>query len=437
MRGAYRRQSARSASRRARASKGDCREQRGVGRLGLHRRHGTTGTTAAPSRDPRDAPQGRVRPTTARLARQRRVHRPARGAPARRRPDRSCRASAPGRAARSRRASPAAAGRAAPGPGTAPPRASPAPAPSTSAGRSAAGRSAPPAVKQVAAEQRPGRGLEQQPALPVVRQVGVSSQRTPPAQRQLLAVGQRARRPIGQVVHRDHRRGRAAHRLGAGRDREPVVQRAALVGLHVREGRRSGACAASPRTWATASRTSGNIRRSPVWKRSGASSTIRNWLKVKPPGMTVDGGADAVDAVGDLVDARAGFGVGDAHGRCGSSAPSYGVAPEALHGAAPVARAGPPPRPGSARGGGLLPRRPGVGVEVVERRAQLEVGDLLASPPTRAGAVAGATVSAVPASGFRKCRRRSFSRSSRAVPSLGTRKSGSMPRSWMLRPFGV
>ena len=37
-------------------------------------------------------------------------------------------------------------------------------------------------------------------------------------------------------------------------------------------------------TRATASRTSGNIVRGPVWNSSGSSSTIRYWLKVKPPG---------------------------------------------------------------------------------------------------------------------------------------------------------
>ena len=37
-------------------------------------------------------------------------------------------------------------------------------------------------------------------------------------------------------------------------------------------------------TRATAPRTSGNSPRIPVWNSSGSSSTIRNWLNVKPPG---------------------------------------------------------------------------------------------------------------------------------------------------------
>src|SRR5713226_9436886 len=43
------------------------------------------------------------------------------------------------------------------------------------------------------------------------------------------------------------------------------------------------------RTAATASRTSGNIRRGPVWKSSGSSSTTRYWLKLKPPGTRSTG----------------------------------------------------------------------------------------------------------------------------------------------------
>ena len=39
-------------------------------------------------------------------------------------------------------------------------------------------------------------------------------------------------------------------------------------------------------TLATASATSGNIPRGPVWNRSGSSAATRNWLKVKPSGLT-------------------------------------------------------------------------------------------------------------------------------------------------------
>ena len=37
-------------------------------------------------------------------------------------------------------------------------------------------------------------------------------------------------------------------------------------------------------TRSTASQTESNMDRCPVWKRSGSSSSIRNWLKVNPSG---------------------------------------------------------------------------------------------------------------------------------------------------------
>ena len=40
---------------------------------------------------------------------------------------------------------------------------------------------------------------------------------------------------------------------------------------------------------ATAAETSGNILRSPQWKRSGSSSRMRNELKVKPAGGAMAG----------------------------------------------------------------------------------------------------------------------------------------------------
>ena len=39
-------------------------------------------------------------------------------------------------------------------------------------------------------------------------------------------------------------------------------------------------------TVATASATSGNMPRGPVWNSSGSSAATRNWLKVKPSGLT-------------------------------------------------------------------------------------------------------------------------------------------------------
>ena len=42
-------------------------------------------------------------------------------------------------------------------------------------------------------------------------------------------------------------------------------------------------------TRATASATSGNMARGPVWNSSGSSASIRNWLKLKPSGGATSG----------------------------------------------------------------------------------------------------------------------------------------------------
>ena len=56
-------------------------------------------------------------------------------------------------------------------------------------------------------------------------------------------------------------------------------------------------------TVATASLTESNSMRWPVWNSSGSSSSMRNWLKVKPVGPTSATKVDeSVDPVGDLVD---------------------------------------------------------------------------------------------------------------------------------------
>ena len=78
--------------------------------------------------------------------------------------------------------------------------------------------------------------VHQQAAVPAVRHVRrVEPLQRVAAQRELLAVGQRARRPVGQVVDRHHRGDLAAQRHGLRRRRQQPVQRAALVGLDVRE----------------------------------------------------------------------------------------------------------------------------------------------------------------------------------------------------------
>jgi len=51
-----------------------------------------------------------------------------------------------------------------------------------------------------------------------------------------LAVGERPRQPVGEVVERHHAAQRAVRDRGGRRRREPVVHRAALVGLDMAEG---------------------------------------------------------------------------------------------------------------------------------------------------------------------------------------------------------
>jgi hypothetical protein len=65
---------------------------------------------------------------------------------------------------------------------------------------------------------------------------GVEPAQAVAAELEHLAVGERPRGTAGDVVHRHHRGDLAAHRLGLARGGEEVVERAAFVGLVVREG---------------------------------------------------------------------------------------------------------------------------------------------------------------------------------------------------------
>ena len=90
--------------------------------------------------------------------------------------------------------------------------------------------------EQVAAQEGARGGLHHQAAVPAVRHV----RRVEPAHRvraeaQHFAVGERAGRSVRHVVDGDHRGDLPAQRLGAWRRRQPFVERAAFVGLEVRE----------------------------------------------------------------------------------------------------------------------------------------------------------------------------------------------------------
>ena len=79
---------------------------------------------------------------------------------------------------------------------------------------------------------------------------------------ELLAVRERARRTVREVADRHHRRELAAHGHGLRRCGQQRIQRAAFVGLEVRQP--DVPQPLDGHHGAIASRTSGNIRRWPV-----------------------------------------------------------------------------------------------------------------------------------------------------------------------------
>ena len=88
--------------------------------------------------------------------------------------------------------------------------------------------------EQIPAEQRGGEFLGQEAAFPRVRQMRrVEPAHGVTAQRQAFSIGKCARRPVGQVADGDHRGHRAAQRRRLRCGRQPLVERAALVGLHM------------------------------------------------------------------------------------------------------------------------------------------------------------------------------------------------------------
>jgi hypothetical protein len=65
---------------------------------------------------------------------------------------------------------------------------------------------------------------------------GVSNQRSVlPPERQLRAVGERVRRTIGEITHRDQRSDLAADRDGVRGDGKELIECPAFVGLEVRQ----------------------------------------------------------------------------------------------------------------------------------------------------------------------------------------------------------
>ncbi|MCQ4345941.1 hypothetical protein NGA35_00555 [Pseudomonas stutzeri] len=155
--------------------------------------------------------------------------------------------------------------------------------------------------------------LHQQAALPGVRQVrGVQPLHDAPAERQRLAVLERPRRAVGEIVDRHQRRHRAAQRYRLRGDGQPFVERAALVGLDVGQ-----ADVAQALDRQHAGHRLAHQREQPA--RAGVEQqrlVVEQQVLVEREAAALHPhrGVDAVDAVGDLDDVGARLRVGDGHG---------------------------------------------------------------------------------------------------------------------------
>ncbi len=130
------------------------------------------------------------------------------------------------------------------------------------------------------------------------------------AEHELLAVGERARRPVGDIGDGDHRRDPAAQRHRFGRRRQQLVERAALVGLEVRERDVAQSLDRHDRGDRFAHQREHPARTGVEEERLVVDQQVLVEAEALAVGE-VDRGVDAVDAVADLVDVGAGLGVGD------------------------------------------------------------------------------------------------------------------------------
>ena len=120
------------------------------------------------------------------------------------------------------------------------------------------GRAVPELGEEIAAQQRLGGLLVENPGLPAVRDMG-GVDVTDPVMAELddLTVGERHRRAVGQVVERHHAAERPMRDLGLGRRGQQIVHGAALVGFDVAEGDPAQAVDRD-RSWRWPRTTSGN-----------------------------------------------------------------------------------------------------------------------------------------------------------------------------------
>ncbi|MCU0990309.1 MAG: hypothetical protein MUE63_12175 [Xanthomonadales bacterium] len=159
--------------------------------------------------------------------------------------------------------------------------------------------------EQVAAEQRFRAALEQVPALPGMRQVrGVDPAHRVAAQREFLAVGQGAGRTQRDVVHAGHFGDLAAQRLGRRRQRQEVVERAALVGLEMGKADVAQVPHRQHGGDGLADQRKQFVRPAVVEQRAVIHDQVLVEGKSAGHRARRYRRADAIDAVGDFVDAR-------------------------------------------------------------------------------------------------------------------------------------
>jgi hypothetical protein len=162
--------------------------------------------------------------------------------------------------------------------------------------------------EEIAAEKRARLALHQEAAFPGMREV----RRLDPAQgmateRDELAVGERARAPVGKIIHGNHGGDAAAERRGVGRHRQELVERAALVRLEMRERDpahpldRHHALNSRPHLWEAATQ--------PRMEEQRLVVDDQVLAEAEPAGSHArrQRRGDAVDPIGDLVDARVGL----------------------------------------------------------------------------------------------------------------------------------
>ena len=125
--------------------------------------------------------------------------------------------------------------------------------------------------EEVAAKKRAGGLLEHQAGLPRMRHMRrVDPAHALAAEIEHLAVGENAWRPVGEIVERDHAGDGAMHYLRVGCGGEPVIHRAALVGLHMAKRNPAQTC-----QWNDLRRGGGNGAETAHVRRNGRAAAGR------------------------------------------------------------------------------------------------------------------------------------------------------------------